>query len=327
MPWRSRGDAHKERGGPVTKTVAVVMGGWSPEREVSLSSGRECAKALADCGYKVRVIDVGRDLPALMRALDPRPDVIFNALHGIGGEDGSVQGVFEMLGVPYTHSGVLASALAMHKPTAKALFRDAGLPVADGVVARPEMLVESDPIPAPFVVKPTNQGSSVGVRIVRIGDNSWREEVLEWRYGAELLVERFIPGRELTVAVMGDRALGACEIVPRGSFYDYTAKYAAGGSDHLVPAPVPWAVYEAALEIGLRAHQALGCRGVSRADLRYDAAEGDGGPGGWGGLYLLEVNTQPGMTPTSLVPDIARHAGIGFDELVAWMVENAACEG
>jgi D-alanine-D-alanine ligase len=306
----------------VSKTVAVVMGGWSPEREVSLSSGRECAKALVDRGYTVRLINVGRDLPALMQALDPRPDVIFNALHGVGGEDGTVQGVFEMLGIPYTHSGVLASALAMHKPTAKANFRDAGLPVADGVVARSEELAERDPMPAPFVVKPTNQGSSVGVRIVRVNDNSWREEVTEWSFGSEVLVERFVPGRELTVAVMGDRALGVCEIVPRGTFYDYTAKYAIGGSDHLVPAPVPPGIYEEALDIALRAHRALGCRGVSRADLRYDDTLG-----GCGRLYLLEVNTQPGMTPTSLVPDIARHVGIHFDELVAWMVENAACDG
>jgi D-alanine-D-alanine ligase len=304
------------------KTVAVVMGGWSPEREVSLSSGRECAKALMDCGHKVRVIDADHDLPALLRALEPRPDVIFNALHGVGGEDGTVQGVFEMLGVPYTHSGVLASALAMHKPTAKIIFRDAGLPVAEGLIAQPEELAERDPMPAPFVVKPTNQGSSVGVRIVRINDNSWREEVLGWSFGGELLVERFVPGRELTVAVMGDRALGVCEIVPRGAFYDYTAKYTAGGSDHLVPAPVPATIYEEALDISLRAHRALGCRGVSRADLRYDDT-----PDGCGRLYLLEVNTQPGMTPTSLVPDIARHVGIGFDELVAWMVENASCDG
>jgi D-alanine-D-alanine ligase len=306
----------------VSKTVAVVMGGWSPEREVSLSSGRECAKALVDRGYKVRPIDVGRDLPKLMQALEPRPDIIFNALHGVGGEDGTVQGVFELLGIPYTHSGVLASALAMHKPTAKAIFRDAGLPVAEGLVARPEELAERDPLRAPFVVKPTNQGSSVGVRIVRINDNSWREEVKDWSLGGEVLVERFIPGRELTVAVMGGRALGVCEIVPRGSFYDYTAKYAAGGSDHLVPAPVPGAISEEALDIALRAHQALGCRGVSRADFRYDDTLG-----GSGQLYLLEVNTQPGMTPTSLVPDIARHVGILFDELVAWMVENATCGG
>ncbi len=302
--------------------MAVVMGGWSPEREVSLSSGRECAKALVDRGYKVRLVDAGGDLLALMRALEPRPDIIFNALHGVGGEDGTVQGVFQMLGVPYTHSGVLASALAMHKPTAKAIFRDAGLPVADGVVACPLDLAERDPMPAPFVVKPSNQGSSVGVRIVRINDNSWREEVTAWSFGREVLVERFIPGRELTVAVMGDRALGVCEIVTRGSFYDYTAKYAAGGSDHLVPAPVPPAVYEQALDIALRAHHALGCRGVSRADLRYDDT-----PGGCGRLYLLELNTQPGMTPTSLVPDICRHVGIAFDELVAWIVENATCGG
>src|SRR5271165_2126788 len=194
------------------------MGGWSPEREVSLSSGYECAKALADRGYKVRVIDVGRDVPALLRALDPRPDVIFNALHGIGGEDGTIQGVFEMLGIPYTHSGVLASALAMHKPTAKAIFHGAGLPIVEGLVARTDELALRDPMPAPFVVKPTNQGSSVGVRIVRVNDNSWREEVTGWCFGNEVMVERFVPGRELTVAVMGDRALGVCEIVPRGSF-------------------------------------------------------------------------------------------------------------
>lgn len=306
----------------MSKTVALLMGGWSPEREVSLSSGRECAKALADHGYRVRVIDVGRDLGALLRALEPRPEVVFNALHGVGGEDGTVQAVLDMLRLPYTHSGVLASALAMHKPTAKAVFRAAGLPVVEGVVAGPEELARRDPMPAPFVVKPTNQGSSVGVRIVRIGDNSWREEVRAWSFGAEILVERFVPGRELTVAVMGDRALGVCEIVPRGSFYDYTAKYAEGGSAHIVPAPIPPHIYEATLDISLRAHRALRCRGVSRADLRYDDTEG-----GDGQVYLLEVNTQPGMTPTSLVPDIARHAGIGFDELVVWMVENARCGG
>jgi D-alanine-D-alanine ligase len=306
----------------MSKTVALLMGGWSPEREVSLSSGRECAKALIDHGYRVKPIDVGRHLPALLHALDPRPDVIFNALHGIGGEDGTLQAVFEMLRIPYTHSGVLASALAMHKPTAKIVFHGAGLPVADGVVSCADELAASDPMPAPFVVKPTNQGSSVGVRIVRIGDNSWREEVAGWSFGAEIMVERFIPGRELTVAMMGDRALGVCEIVPRGSFYDYTAKYADGGSDHLVPAPIPQRIYEEALDIARRAHLALGCRGVSRADLRYDDT-----PDGDGRVYLLEVNTQPGMTPTSLVPDIARNAGIAFDELVVWIVENAACEG
>jgi D-alanine-D-alanine ligase len=297
------------------------MGGWSPEREVSLSSGYECAKALADRGYQVQAIDVGRDMLALLRALDPRPDVIFNALHGAGGEDGTIQGVLETLGVRYTHSGVLASALAMHKPTAKAIFRDAGLPVVEGTVARADQLALRDPMPPPFVVKPTNQGSSIGVRIVRVNDNSWLKEVTDWCFGQEVMVERFVPGRELTVAVMGDRALGVCEIVPRGSFYDYTAKYAAGGSEHLTPAPIPPETYEQALDIALRAHRILGCRGVSRADLRYD----DSAPPP-GKLYLLEVNTQPGMTPTSLVPDIARHVGIGFDDLVVWIVENATCE-
>ncbi|HEV2302316.1 MAG TPA: D-alanine--D-alanine ligase [Stellaceae bacterium] len=303
------------------REVALVMGGWSPEREVSLSSGRECAKALEARGYRVRTIDATGDLPALLRALEPRPDAVFNALHGVGGEDGTIQGVFEMLRLPYTHSGVLASALAMHKPTAKALFRAAGLPVAEDVLAPLEALAERDPMPAPFVLKPANQGSTVGVRIVHIGDNSWREELRGWRWGNEVMVERFIPGRELTVAVMGARALGVCEIIPRSSsFYDYTAKYSPGGSDHLVPAPVPPGVYEGALSIALAAHRALGCRGVSRADLRYDDTDEGGGR-----LYLLEVNTQPGMTPTSLVPDIARHAGIAFDEIVEWLVENAAC--
>jgi D-alanine-D-alanine ligase len=270
----------------------------------------------------VRVIDVGRNLPALLRALEPYPDVIFNALHGIGGEDGTIQAVFEMLGIPYTHSGVLASALAMHKPTAKAIFRDAGLPVAEDIVARPEEIALHDPMPAPFVVKPTNQGSTVGVRIVRAGDNSWQEDVKNWRFGEEILVERYIPGRELSVAVMGERALGVCEIIAPGGFYDYTAKYAPGGSEHLVPAPLAAEDYEKALDIALRAHQRLGCRGISRADLRYDDTSARSGE-----LYLLELNTQPGMTPTSLVPDIARHVGIGFDDLVVWMVENARCDG
>ncbi|MGH7095270.1 MAG: D-alanine--D-alanine ligase [Stellaceae bacterium] len=304
----------------MSRSVALVMGGWSPEREVSLSSGAECAKALVDRGYKVRTIDVGRDLPTLLRAFDPRPDLIFNALHGIGGEDGTIQGVFEMLGIPYTHSGVRASALAMHKPTAKELFVRAGLPVVAGIVMRREELLDRDPMPAPFVVKPADQGSSIGVRIVRVKDNSWREEIRAWNYGEELLIERFVGDRELTVAVMGERALGVCEIVPQGGFYDYTAKYSEGGSDHLVPAPIPERDYAAALDIAARAHRALGCRGVSRADFRYDLRGPDGAR-----LFLLEVNTQPGMTPTSLVPDIARSVGIGFDELVAWIAEDASC--
>jgi D-alanine-D-alanine ligase len=302
------------------KRVTVLMGGWSAEREVSLSSGRESAAALTARGYDVRVIDVTRDLGALMAALAPRPDVVFNALHGRGGEDGTIQGVLEFLQIPYTHSGVLASAIAMDKPMAKAVFARAGLPLAEGVVVPRESLGIADPLPAPFVVKPTNEGSSVGVRIVRPNDNSWPEEARGWAF-SEALVERFIPGREITVAVLGDRALGVCEIRPRGSFYDYTAKYAEGGSVHLVPAPIHPKAYEQALAIGLGAHRALGCRGVSRSDLRYDDTAGEPGK-----LYLLEINTQPGMTPTSLVPDVARHAGIDFGELVHWMVENAACD-
>jgi D-alanine-D-alanine ligase len=302
------------------KRVAVLKGGWSAEREVSLVSGSECAAALARRGYDVREIDVTRDLKALMQALTPAPDAVFNALHGRGGEDGTVQAVLDFLQIPYTHSGVLASAVAMDKPMAKAVFARAGLPLADGMVVTREALAVGDPMPAPFVVKPPNEGSSVGVRIVRPNDNSWREEAARWPF-AEALVERFVPGREITVAVMDDRALGVCEITTNGGFYDYTAKYAAGGSQHLVPAPIHPDAYAAALDIGLRAHRALGCRGVSRADLRYDDTAGEPGR-----LVLLEVNTQPGMTPTSLVPDIARHAGIDFAELVSWMVENAACD-
>jgi D-alanine-D-alanine ligase len=304
----------------MSRRVAVLMGGWSSERDVSLVSGRECTKALAARGYDAYTIDVTRDLAALAAALTPRPDVVFNALHGRGGEDGTVQGVLEFLQIPYTHSGVLASAVAMDKPSAKAVFAVAGLPLVEGAVVTRAQLAAGDPIARPFVVKPTNEGSSVGVRIVRENDNSWGEEAQSWAFELSL-VERFIPGRELTVAVMGDRALGVCEIRARGTFYDYTAKYAAGGSEHLVPAPIHPRAYEEALDIGLRAHRALGCRGVSRSDLRYDDTRGEPGR-----LYLLEINTQPGMTPTSLVPDLARHVGIDFESLVQWMVENAACD-
>jgi D-alanine-D-alanine ligase len=300
--------------------IAVLMGGWSSERDVSLVSGAECAKALIARGHDAYTVDVTRDLSALAAALTPRPDVVFNALHGRGGEDGTVQGVLELLRIPYTHSGVRASAVAMDKPMAKAVFAYAGLPLVEGAVVTRAALAAADPMAAPFVVKPTNEGSSVGVRIVRPNDNSWREEAQHWAFEVAL-VERFIPGRELTVAIMGDRALGVCEIRAQGAFYDYTAKYAAGGSDHIIPAPIHPRAYEQALDIGLRAHQALGCRGVTRSDLRYDDTQGEPGR-----LYLLEINTQPGMTPTSLVPDLARHVGIDFESLVEWMVENAQCD-
>jgi len=307
----------------MTKRVAVLKGGWSSERDVSLTSGRECAKALRQVGYDAYEIDVGRDLASLLAALTPKPDVVFNALHGRGGEDGTVQGVLEFLQIPYTHSGLLASAIAMDKPMAKEVFARAGLPLPKGRLVTRQALLEGDIIPAPFVVKPPNEGSSVGVRIVRERDNSWKSDAASWPFGEFVLVEEFIAGRELTVGVMGDRALGVCEIrANAGAFYDYESKYSAGGSDHLVPAPIHPKAYEEAMDVSVRAHQALGCRGVSRADLRYDDTGGEPGR-----VVLLEINTQPGMTPTSLVPDLARAAGISFDELVTWIVEHAACDG
>jgi D-alanine-D-alanine ligase len=305
----------------MSRSVAVLMGGWSSEREVSLVSGRDCAAALEAQGYSVRRIDVTRDLDALLAALTPRPDVAFNALLGTGGEDGTIHGVLEFLRIPYTHSGLLASAVAMHKPTAKAVFAAAGLPLAEGRVVSRKELAQGDIYPRPFVVKPADEGSSIGVRIVRLNDNSWAEEAKSWAY-EENIVERFIPGRELTVAVMGERALGVLEIRPNNAtMYDYNAKYAPGGSAHIVPAPIHAQAYAQALDISLRAHRAVGCRGVSRADLRYDDTAGEPGR-----MILLEINTQPGMTPTSLVPDLAKQAGIGFAELVRWMVENASCD-
>lgn len=302
--------------------VAVLKGGWSVERDVSLVSGRECAKALRTLGHDVIEIDVTRDLAALAAALDPRPDVVFNALHGKGGEDGTIQGVLEFLRIPYTHSGVVASAIAMNKPAAKAVFAAAGLPLAASKVVARADLAGGDVLPRPFVVKPVDEGSSVGVRIVRAGDNGWAEEARRWNYGEAALVEAYIPGREVTVAVMGERALGVLEIRPTNAeMYDYDAKYAPGGSAHLMPAPIHPEAYGAAMEIGLKAHRALNCRGVSRSDLRYDDSAGEPGR-----MVLLETNTQPGMTPTSLVPDIARHAGIDFPSLVGWMVEHASCD-
>jgi D-alanine-D-alanine ligase len=304
------------------KRVAVLMGGWSAEREISLISGGACARALEAVGYRVDTIDVTHDLRSLLAALDPAPDVAFNALHGRGGEDGTIQAVLELLHIPYTHSGVLASALAMDKPAAKLVFAAAGLPLAESIVLSRGQLAAGDPMPRPFVVKPINEGSSVGVKIVRCGDNAWLRDVESWTYGERVMAERYVPGREITAAVMGDRALGVLEIQPsHGTLYDYAAKYAPGGSVHVMPAPLHPQAYAQAMEIALGAHRALGCRGVSRADLRYDDTAGEPGH-----LALLEVNTQPGMTPTSLVPEIAAHAGLSFNELVRWMVENAACD-
>ena len=300
-----------------SKRVTVLMGGASAERDVSLRSGHAAATALEQAGYAVTLVDAGRDPGELVRAVvETRPDVVFNALHGRFGEDGCVQGLLNLLGVPYTHSGLLASAAAMDKAFARHLFAAAGIPVARGAVVRRG---EASPLPRPHVVKPLNEGSSVGVHILRDGDN--RDPLTDWPFeSGEVLVEEFIPGREITVAVMGERALGALEITSERGFYDYEAKYAPGGSRHIMPAPLPAADYAEACRLAVAAHKALGCRGVSRADLRYDDT------GAAPRLVMLEVNTQPGMTATSLVPEIAAHAGIGFPDLVRWMVEEARCD-
>jgi D-alanine-D-alanine ligase len=306
----------------MTKRVAVLMGGWSAEREVSLSSGRGCVEALKRAGYEVKPIDLTRDVAALIRALDPKPDVVFNILHGPFGEDGRIQGVLDILGIPYTNSGALASALGMDKAASRAMFQAAGLPMAPGRIWDRTMLLAHVEPERPYVVKPIAEGSSVGVHVVFESDNiSLRQIAADLSAHARVIIEKYIPGREIQVAVMGDRALGAIEIRTRRRFYDYVAKYTPGESQHLMPAPIHADAYRAACELGLSAHRALGCRGVSRVDLRYDDTGGEPGP-----LYLLEVNTQPGMTPTSLVPEIAQHNGITFDALCAWMVENAACD-
>jgi D-alanine-D-alanine ligase len=288
----------------------------SSEREVSLRSGAQVAGALREAGFEVVPVEVGEDLAALLVALTPRPDVVFNALHGRFGEDGTIQGVLDYLGLPYTHSGVRASALAMDKAAAKAVFAAAGLPVAPHRIIDIAELADHDPLPPPYVVKPVSEGSSVGVHIVKPGDNSRAEIVANWHFGPAM-VEQYIPGRELTVGVLGDRALTVTEILPAEKFYDYHAKYAAGGSRHVLPAEVPEEISKAAKDIAVAAHKALGCRGASRSDLRYDDASGR--------LVLLEVNTQPGMTATSLLPEQAAHEGMDFPALCAWMVERATC--
>ncbi|MBN9563582.1 MAG: D-alanine--D-alanine ligase [Alphaproteobacteria bacterium] len=300
--------------------VAVLYGGISAEREVSLSSGEQVIVALREAGFDVLPIDVGADLGAVIAALTPKPDAVFNALHGRFGEDGAIQGVLDWMGIPYTHSGVRASALAMDKVAAKAVFAAAGLPIAAGRLVEMPELEAADPMPRPYVVKPSNEGSSVGVQIVRQGDNRRVEIARSWSYGNTALVEEYIAGRELTVGVMGERALAVTEIVASHSFYDYESKYADGGSRHVIPARIDAATYDRAMQVAVAAHRALGCRGASRADFRYDDTVETPGR-----LVLLEVNTQPGLTPTSLLPEQAAHLGMSFPRLCAWMVENAAC--
>jgi D-alanine-D-alanine ligase len=296
--------------------VAVLMGGWSKEREVSLVSGAAVATALKDTGFQVTEIDVHQDAAALLTQLYPIPDKVFNALHGRFGEDGCVQGFLNILGVPYTHSGVLASALAMDKPMSKRVFKEVGITVADHQILTREQLSQTVFGSKPHVIKPLNEGSSVGVNIIFEGD-SYTPTEKEWPFGSHVMAEQYISGRELTVAVMGERALGVTEIKTGHLFYDYDAKYSDGGSIHQVPAQLPQDIYDEAMRISVLAHKTLGCRGISRADMRYDGKD----------LYLLEVNTQPGMTPTSLVPEQASYANISFENLVVWLVEHAECYG
>ena len=293
--------------------VAVLMGGRSAEREVSLVSGRECANALRAAGYRVVEVDCGPDLCA--RLTEIQPDVAFNALHGRWGEDGCVQGILEWLAIPYTHSGVLASALAMDKAKTKEVYAAAGLPIVASVIASKQAVAAGHVLPPPYVVKPNNEGSSVGVYIVHPGSNAPR---LADTMPDLVMVEAYAPGRELTTTVIGDRALCVTDILTSG-WYDYDAKYSTGGSSHVLPADVPPAITAACLDYALRAHRALGCRGVSRTDYRWDESRG------LAGLILLETNTQPGMTPTSLVPEQAAHLGISFPDLCDWMVKDASC--
>jgi D-alanine-D-alanine ligase len=303
------------------KHVAVLMGGFSSERPVSLSSGNACASALEGEGYRVTRVDVSRDVAAVLSEL--KPDVAFNALHGPFGEDGTIQGILEYLEISYTHSGVLASALSMDKAQAKHVAKASGVPVAEAKVMDRFEFTSQHPIKPPYVVKPVSEGSSFGVVIVQEGQSHPPQVITssDWKYGNRVLVERYIYGRELTCGVMGNVALGVTEVVPTGNaFYDYDAKYAAGGSKHVIPAQISPNIYQKIQTLALKAHQAMGCRGVSRSDFRYDDRFSENGE-----LIWLEINTQPGMTPTSLVPEMAAHAGHSFGELVRWMVEDASC--
>jgi len=304
------------------KHVAVLMGGWSAERPVSLMSGRGCADALEARGFQVSRVDVGRDIADVLAKL--RPDVAFNALHGRFGEDGTIQGLLELLRIPYTHSGVLASALAMQKDLAKVVLAAAGIPVAEGVVIERHDAARRHAMAPPYVLKPIDEGSSFGVVIVKEDRSHPPQEVgrEDWPYGDKLLAERYVAGKELTCAVIGDRVTDIIEIVPVSeAFYGYDAKYAKGGSNHVLPARLKPIIYQEVHHLALKAHRALGCRGVSRADFRYDETKGEDGD-----LICLEVNTQPGMTETSLAPEMAAHMGMSFGELVEWMVEDASCD-
>ncbi|MEM9740576.1 MAG: D-alanine--D-alanine ligase [Pseudomonadota bacterium] len=300
------------------KRVAVIYGGWSSERDISISSGTQMARAARAAGYDVTEIDATRDLAGQIKAA--APDVVLNGLHGPWGEDGCVQGLFEVMGVAYTHSGVAGSAVAMDKRKSKAVYAQCGLDIAEDVPCTRAEAAAQHLLAPPYVIKPIAEGSSFGVVIVRAGANGPPKQILaeDWAYGDVLMAEEFIPGRELSVGVMGDRALAVTEITTLREFYDFDAKYASGGSRHIVPADLPETVTHAAMEASVKAHKALGCRGVTRSDFRYDEKADR--------LVILETNTQPGMTPTSLVPEQAAHLGITFEQLVGWMIEDASCQ-
>ena len=304
----------------MTKHVAVLKGGWSAEREVSLNTGVFFARYAKEAGYQVTEIDVDRNIGVVLA--DLKPDVVLNGLHGRFGEDGTIQGMLEVLGIPYTHSGVLASALAMDKHQSKIIFKAAGVPVTHHIIAHRSEIAREHVMKPPYVVKPVAEGSSVGIFIVKGETSHPPQEILrsDWIGGEHLMVERFIPGRELTCAIMGDVALGVTEIVTDLNFYNYEAKYATGGSHHVLPAQISSDVYQNVQKLALKAHEALGCRGVTRADFRFNDLAGQRGE-----LVCLEVNTQPGMTGTSLVPELAELAGHSPEELVAWIVEDASC--
>lgn len=303
----------------MSQHVAVLMGGWSAEREVSLVTGQAVCTALEDVGYRVTPIDVAPDIFDVLSDLEP--EIAFNALHGRFGEDGCIQGILEVLKIPYTHSGVLASALAMDKPRAKQMFASVSILCPEGRVVHRDEVLEGKVFEPPYVLKPMNEGSSVGVRLVFEGDNISPLDEANWAYGEYVLMERYIPGREIQVAVMDDKALGAIEIRPKKRFYDYEAKYSDGWADHVMPADIPEADYQESLRLALLAHQTLGCRGVTRADLRYDDTLN-----GAARFYMLEINTQPGMTLLSLVPEIAAFVGISFAELMDFLVKDAGCQ-
>lgn len=309
---------------PSSTHVAVLKGGWSTEREVSLVSGRACADALREAGYKVTEIDAQPDLAQTLSKL--KPDVVFNALHGRWGEDGCVQGILEVLHIPYTHSGVLASSLAMDKQRSKIVFERQGIPCAESRVVSRMEASRKHLMEPPYVIKPNNEGSSVGVFIIRPGDNRPPEELgsKSWSLSEQVMVEKYLPGRELTVAVMGGRALAVTEIKSNSEFYDYRAKYEDGGSSHIIPADLPQSVTELLMDYALKAHVGLGCKGVTRSDFRYDDSDSDSDNNG--ACAILEINTQPGMTPTSLVPEQAAHVGMGFKDLVVWILEDATCD-